>query len=68
MKHIRNIAVIGLSTLAVLAAQVAPVAAGWGRPRPVDFPGLAGITTGHALPPIGVRLGTTLAKSTNGRR
>ena len=32
MKRIRTITVIALSTLAVLAAQVAPVAAGWGRP------------------------------------
>jgi hypothetical protein len=32
MKRIRTLMVIALGTLAVLAAQVAPVAAGWGRP------------------------------------
>ncbi len=32
MKRIRTITVMALSTLAVLAAQVAPVAAGWRQP------------------------------------
>ena len=32
MKHIRTITAIVLSALAILAAQVAPVAAGWNRP------------------------------------
>ena len=32
MKRIRKLMIVALGTLAVLATQVAPVAAGWGRP------------------------------------